>query len=98
MLYSTDRIQATHAGSLPRPDDLFGMVMAKAKGEDYDAAALQARLSDAVAEVVKKQVACGVDSVNDGELSKPNFTTYVQQRVSGFEMRPNPEGLATPSI
>lgn len=64
MLYSTDRIQATHAGSLPRPDDLFGMVMAKAKGEDYDEAALQARLSDAVTEVVKKQVDCGIDSVN----------------------------------
>ena len=88
MLYSTDRIQATHAGSLPRPGDLFGMIMAKTKGEEYDEAALQALLPDAVTKVVKKQVECGIDSVNDGELSKANFTTYVRDRVTGFEMRP----------
>jgi len=40
MLYSTDRILVTHAGSLPRPSDLRAMVVAKAAGEPYDGAAL----------------------------------------------------------
>lgn len=88
MLYSTDRIHATHAGSLPRPEDLFSMVMAKLKRQEYDEAALEARITESVAEIVHKQVSCGIDSVNDGELSKANFTTYVLERMTGFEMRP----------
>ncbi|MBV8505688.1 MAG: epoxyalkane--coenzyme M transferase, partial [Alphaproteobacteria bacterium] len=59
MIYSTDRILTAHAGSLPRPDDLREMVLAKARGEHYDQAALDARLKSAVAEIVKRQVACG---------------------------------------
>ena len=88
MIYSTDRILTAHAGSLPRPDDLREMVLAKARGEPVDQAALDARLRSAVAEVVKRQVACGLDIVNDGELSKPNFTDYVSARIAGCENRP----------
>jgi len=88
MLYSTDRIMTTHAGSLPRPQDLREMVFAKMRGEPVDSAALERRLTGAVADVVKKQVACGLDSVNDGELSKSNFTDYVRLRIQGFETRP----------
>ena len=61
MLYSTDRILTTHAGSLPRPADLREMVVARASGEAYDAEALAARLKSAVAEVVRQQVECGLD-------------------------------------
>ena len=50
--------------------------------------ALDARLRSAVAEIVKRQVACGLDVVNDGELSKPNFTDYVSARIAGCENRP----------
>jgi 5-methyltetrahydropteroyltriglutamate--homocysteine methyltransferase len=89
MLYSTDRIKTTHAGSLPRPHDVREMVFAKARGEAVDQAALDARLRTAVADIVKKQVECGLDSVNDGELSKSNFTDYVRLRISGFETRPS---------
>ena len=71
--------------SLPRPDDLRGMVLAKARGEPCDQAALEARLRSAVAEIVERQVACGLDIVNDGELSKPNFTDYVSERIAGCE-------------
>ncbi|TMJ69920.1 MAG: cobalamin-independent methionine synthase II family protein [Alphaproteobacteria bacterium] len=82
MIYSTDRILTAHAGSLPRPDDLREMVLAKARGEPIDQATLDARLKSAVAEIVKRQVACGLDVVNDGELSKPNFTDYVSARIA----------------
>ena len=89
MQYSTERILVTHAGSLPRPSDLREMILARTAGQPYDAAALQARLPSAVAEVVRRQVECGIDIVNDGELSKFNFTDYVRERIAGYEPRPN---------
>jgi 5-methyltetrahydropteroyltriglutamate--homocysteine methyltransferase len=88
MIYSTDRILTAHAGSLPRPDDLREMVLAKARAEPHEPAALEARLKSAVADIVKRQVECGLDIVNDGELSKPNFTDYVLGRIAGCEKRP----------
>ncbi|HYP37153.1 MAG TPA: cobalamin-independent methionine synthase II family protein [Stellaceae bacterium] len=88
MIYSTDRILTTHAGSLPRPDDVREMVLAKARGEPYDPAALDGRLQAAVREVVGRQIQCGIDIINDGELSKPNFTDYVLARIAGCEKRP----------
>lgn len=87
MIYSTDRILSTHAGSLPRPDDLRVMIADKAAGKAYDEAALAERLPSAVAEVVKKQMDCGIDLVNDGEYGKSNFTNYVRERIGGFEVR-----------
>jgi 5-methyltetrahydropteroyltriglutamate--homocysteine methyltransferase len=88
MLYSTDRILVTHAGSLPRPADLRAMVVAKSAGQPYDAAALDTRLTEAVAETVRRQAECGIDVVNDGELSKYNFTDYVRLRIAGYDERP----------
>ena len=89
MHYSTERILVTHAGSLPRPPDLRAAVVAKTAGEPYDSAALDRRLADAVAEVVRQQIAAGIDIVNDGELSKFNFTDYVRGRIAGYETRPS---------
>ncbi|HUB94350.1 MAG TPA: epoxyalkane--coenzyme M transferase, partial [Stellaceae bacterium] len=66
MMYSRDRILTTHAGSLPRPPDVRDMVMAKSRGETVDEAALAKRLDAAVAAVVRTQIDCGLDSVNDG--------------------------------
>ena len=94
MLYSEDRIRTTHAGSLPRPDGLRNMVMAKAAGESYDQAEFQTSLTGAVAGVVKAQADIGIDSVNDGEFSKINFTNYVRERLGGFEKR-DPEAVTT---
>ena len=87
MARSPDRILTTHAGSLPRSPELRELVYARAEGRPYDAAALAARLRSEVAEVVRTQIACGLDSVNDGELGKTNFTNYVRERLSGFEAR-----------
>jgi 5-methyltetrahydropteroyltriglutamate--homocysteine methyltransferase len=84
MKRSTDRFLTTHTGSLPRPDDLIRMMYAKEEGVPVDAPALAARVRSAVAEVVKKQADAGVDLINDGELSKPSYATYIKDRLNGF--------------
>ena len=85
MKRSTDRILTTHTGSLPRPSDLLPLIAAAESGNAADANRLQARVQSAVAEVVRKQVDAGVDIVNDGEASKPSYSTYVKDRLTGFE-------------
>jgi len=85
MKHSTDRILTTHTGSLPRPDDLLTMLQHKETGEAFDPAVLAARAKSAVAEIVRKQMEAGVDIVNDGEMGKPSYSTYVKDRLSGFE-------------
>src|SRR5437867_9544529 len=81
---SVERFLTTHTGSLPRPPDLIRMMFAKEEGVPVDAAALGARIRDAVAESVRKQVDAGVAIVNDGEMSKPSYATYVKDRLNGF--------------
>jgi len=81
---SVDRFLTTHTGSLPRPDDLIEMVIATQRGDDVDPAALEDRISSAVFESTRRQVEAGVDIVNDGEMSKPSYATYVLQRLTGF--------------
>ena len=80
----TDRILTTHTGSLPRPDDLIQLMWAKADGTPVDEEVLAGRIAKAVQEVVDRQVAAGVAIVNDGEMSKPSYATYVQDRLEGF--------------
>ena len=84
MQRSTARFLTTHTGSLPRPEDLIRTMFAREEGVPVDAAALAARVRAAVAEVVGKQVAAGLDVVNDGEMSKPSYATYVKDRLTGF--------------
>src|SRR5262249_18631289 len=84
MKHSTERFLTTHTGSLPRPDDLVRMMYAKEEGVPVDAAVLAARVRAAVAEVVRKQRDAGVDLVNDGEVSKPSYATYIKDRLDGF--------------
>ncbi len=79
------RILTTHTGSLPRPDDLITAMWAKEDGVvPIDDDALSAQVRDAVHECVRRQVAAGVDIVNDGEMSKPSYATYVKDRLAGF--------------
>ena len=84
MKRSTERFLTTHTGSLPRPDDLIRMMYAKEEGVPVDRAALSRRVREAVAEVVRKQADAGIDIVNDGELSKPSYATYIKDRLNGF--------------
>jgi 5-methyltetrahydropteroyltriglutamate--homocysteine methyltransferase len=87
MKRSTDRILTTHVGSLPRPQDLLQMTLAKDRGEPYDEKAYPGRLRQAVSEVVQAQARAGLDVVDDGEFGKPGFMHYVNQRLAGFEPR-----------
>ena len=84
MQRSTDRFLTTHTGSLPRPEDLIRTMYAKEEGVPVEKTALAAQVRAAVAEVVKKQADAGVDLVNDGEMSKPSYATYVKDRLNGF--------------
>ncbi|MCC6470081.1 MAG: cobalamin-independent methionine synthase II family protein [Alphaproteobacteria bacterium] len=84
MIRSTERFLTTHTGSLPRPPDLIRTMYAKEEGVPVDPQALAARVRGAVAEVVGKQVEAGVDIINDGEMSKPSYATYVKDRLAGF--------------
>jgi len=85
---NTDRIQTTHVGSLPRPRALLDAIKAKYSGQIYDEQTFRETLRCAVADVVRKQVDCGIDIVTDGEFSKPGFFTYIGERLEGFEPRP----------
>ena len=84
MQRSTERFLTTHTGSLPRPDDLIRTMYAKEEGVPVDPDALAARVRSAVAEIVEKQAAAGIDLINDGEMSKPSYATYIKDRLNGF--------------
>ncbi|MBV8120707.1 MAG: cobalamin-independent methionine synthase II family protein [Alphaproteobacteria bacterium] len=90
MKRSTERFLTTHTGSLPRPVDLVRSMFAKEEGVPVDPTALARQIRAAVAAVVGKQVAAGIDIVNDGEMSKPSYATYVKDRLSGFAGESHP--------
>src|SRR5205814_8935702 len=82
---SVERFLTTHTGSLPRPSDLIRMMFAKEEGVPVDAAALGARIRDAVAASVRKQVDAGVAIVNDeiGRASCRERAETAGPRVGG---------------
>jgi 5-methyltetrahydropteroyltriglutamate--homocysteine methyltransferase len=83
-----DHIQTTHTGSLPRPHHLLDLLNVKFSGKPFDPSEWDAALAKAVTACVRQQVECGIDTVTDGEFSKPGFFTYVRERLEGFESRP----------
>jgi 5-methyltetrahydropteroyltriglutamate--homocysteine methyltransferase len=83
---SSDQILTTHVGSLPRPADLLAMTAARGASQEIDDAKYETRVRQAVADIVKKQVEIGIDIVSDGEMSKPSFITYINERLAGFEI------------
>ena len=91
MKLSTDRILTTHVGSLPRPADLFDLLVAQDQGETGDEAALEleaaleGKAAAAVKDVVARQVECGIDVVSDGEMGKIAYTFYVKHRLAGIQ-------------
>jgi 5-methyltetrahydropteroyltriglutamate--homocysteine methyltransferase len=88
MKLSTDRILTTHVGSLPRPQPLVAMLIKKDRDEPYDRAEFEALVKQAVADIVARQVAIGLDVVSDGEASKVGYATYVHERLTGFSGEP----------
>jgi 5-methyltetrahydropteroyltriglutamate--homocysteine methyltransferase len=84
MKTSTDRILTTHVGSLPRPAALRELLVKKDQDQPYDKAELARQTKEAVAGIVRRQAEAGVDIVDDGEMSKPGYSTYIADRLSGF--------------
>jgi 5-methyltetrahydropteroyltriglutamate--homocysteine methyltransferase len=89
---STDRILTTHTGSIARPDGLIELMRARENGLPYDPEAFEAGAREAVAECVRRQVEAGLDVINDGEQRKSGFTTYLTERLTGFEAVPYATG------
>jgi 5-methyltetrahydropteroyltriglutamate--homocysteine methyltransferase len=94
MLRSTDRIRTTHVGSLARPPALLDLMRAAAQDRPVDPAELAEAEHQAVAEVVARQRAAGLDVISDGEQTKTGFYAYIGQRLTGFEPRAGGDPLA----
>ena len=84
MRVSSERILTTHVGSLPRSQAVTDVLFARERAEISDQRAAGAVISDAVAEVVRRQVDTGVDVVSDGETNKISYATYIADRFAGF--------------
>ena len=92
MQTSTERILTTHTGSIARPDDLIELMRARENGQPYDGEAFETRATAAVEECVRRQLEAGLDVINDGEQRKSGFTTYLTERLAGFEAVPYAAG------
>jgi 5-methyltetrahydropteroyltriglutamate--homocysteine methyltransferase len=84
MQHSTERILTTHAGSLPRPRSLIALHTARYAGTAVEEAVLEQAVEEATRAIIAKQIETGLDIVNNGELGRESFFTYVQHRMSGF--------------
>ena len=94
MLPNTDRIRTTHVGSLARPPALLDLMQAAAQGRPVDPVELAEAERRAVADVVGRQRAAGLDMVSDGEQTKTGFYAYIGERLAGFEARAGGDPLA----
>jgi 5-methyltetrahydropteroyltriglutamate--homocysteine methyltransferase len=94
----TGRILTTHSGSLPRPARFLSLVLAREADEPVDQAQFADEVRAAVRETVQMEASAGVDVLNDGEMSKPSYATYVKDRLTGFGGEGSIEEVAAPSI
>jgi 5-methyltetrahydropteroyltriglutamate--homocysteine methyltransferase len=81
---TSNRFLTTHIGSLPRPQDLMLSMFAREDGVALDPVALEEKITRAVEHVTARQLEAGIDIVNDGEMSKPSYATYIKDRLNGF--------------
>jgi hypothetical protein len=88
MKRSTDRILTTHMGSLPRPDVLADLLVAQAEGKPVDAARIPALTDEAMDHIVRRQLDCGIDVGNDGEMPRSTFFGYLRQLRRHRRARP----------
>jgi 5-methyltetrahydropteroyltriglutamate--homocysteine methyltransferase len=92
MKHSTDRILTTHVGSIVRPPNIVAIMRGHEAGQAFSPEE-QVALKQTVAEIVQKEVECGIDIPSDGEMSKSSFSGYVGDRLTGFETRPHEQTL-----
>jgi 5-methyltetrahydropteroyltriglutamate--homocysteine methyltransferase len=91
---SRDHILTSHAGSLPRPENLIEANKVREAGTGGDEGGFQALLRRAVADVVREQKERGIDVPGDGEFGKAmghrvNYRawwSYAFNRLSGLEL------------
>jgi hypothetical protein len=88
MKRSINRILTTHVGSLPRSPDMIDLMRAVGRGEPFDAHRREEMVKTAVFDAVARQIEAGVDIVSDGEMGKPGFINYTNDRLGGFERAP----------
>jgi 5-methyltetrahydropteroyltriglutamate--homocysteine methyltransferase len=81
---AADRFLTTHTGSLPRPESLMRMMFAVQEGVPVDPEALEEEVDAAVRQMIANQIEAGIDVIGDGEMSKPSYATYIQDRLDGF--------------
>jgi 5-methyltetrahydropteroyltriglutamate--homocysteine methyltransferase len=89
-----DRILTSHAGSLPRPENLISLNSQRASGGLADEERFRGALRTAVGDVVARQRETGIDLVNDGEYGHSmgsrydygSWWTYVFSRLGGLEL------------
>ena len=95
MRRSTERILTTHTGSLPRPAAVVEQLLAgKRSGPELDSA-----VAAAVADVIARQQAAGIDIINDGEQGRTDYTVHVIDRLNGFEGESDvPRGTGEPEF
>jgi 5-methyltetrahydropteroyltriglutamate--homocysteine methyltransferase len=75
---------------LPRPDDLLALIVGKDQQEIGREPAFETCVNSAVHAIVESQLNAGIDIVNDGEMSKVTYATYVTERLTGFEGESRP--------
>jgi len=94
MKHTADRILTSHAGSLPRPEDLIDANRARESGMTTDERRFEDQLRASVAEVVRLQKQAGIAVPGDGEFGKSmghkvNYRawwSYSFQRLGGLEL------------
>jgi 5-methyltetrahydropteroyltriglutamate--homocysteine methyltransferase len=98
MKRNSDRILTTHVGSLPRPDALRQMLVARDEGQEYDKDAFEPAIRAATLDIVRQQREAGLDIINDGEQSKRSWSTYARERLGGHKSRPQPRDYTAHAI
>src|SRR5262245_26448953 len=90
------RFPTTHTGSLPRPDALTDLLHDREDGKPTPQ--LDEQVRNAVDDVVRRQVEAGVTVVNDGEMGKIGYSTYVTSRLTGFSRAAEPARRGLPDV
>jgi 5-methyltetrahydropteroyltriglutamate--homocysteine methyltransferase len=95
---SQDRILTTHVGSLPRTEQVVGLLEKRENGGEVDTDVFNESVRQAVIDNVRRQAEIGIDVVSDGEASKISYATYVKDRLTGFSDGGRPKQPSPTSI
>ena len=79
------RIRTTHTGSLPRPVELVALWRSILEsGSDDHTPELELAIEAAIEATITKQREARIDLINDGEMGKVSYVTYIKERLTGF--------------